>query len=74
MLYIACAWPYRRLRWPVFAVNAAMLLSTPVEGTHYLADMLAGAAVALTSLGLIAWLERLPGRRDVDLARLLRRA
>lgn len=62
VLYIAIAWPYRRLRWPVMGVNVAMLLSTPVEGTHYLADMLAGAAVALTSLGLIAWLERLPVR------------
>lgn len=62
VLYIALAWPYRRLRWPVLAVNGAMLLSTPVEGTHYLADMLAGAAVALTSLGLMAWLERLAAR------------
>lgn len=60
VLYIVIAWPYRGLRWPVLAVNVAMLLSTPVEGTHYLADMLAGAAVALTSLGIIAWLERLP--------------
>lgn len=62
VLYIAIAWPYRRLRWPVLAINLCMLLSTPVEGTHYLADMLAGAAVALTSLGLIAWLERLAAR------------
>jgi membrane-associated phospholipid phosphatase len=27
-----------------------MLLSTPVEGTHYLADMLGGALVALASI------------------------
>ena len=79
VLYIVIAWPYRGLRWPVLAVNAAMLLSTPVEGTHYLADMLAGGAVALTSLGLIAWLERLPAFRaatvrNTDLAALLRRA
>ena len=76
VLYILIAWPYRALRWPVLAINAAMLLATPVEGTHYLADMLAGAAVALTSLGIIAWLERLPVRTTIsadDMARLLSR-
>lgn len=46
VIYIHAAWPIRRLRWPLVALNAAMLLSTPVEGTHYLADMLIGAAVA----------------------------
>ena len=40
---------------PVFVVlNAAMLASTPVDGGHYLVDVLAGAALAI---GLIA-LER----------------
>ena len=75
VLYILIAWPYRLLRLPVLAINVAMLLSTPVEGTHYLADMLAGGAVALTSLGLIAWAERLPARgtRDEAIARLLSR-
>ena len=74
VLYIAIAWPYRPLRVPVLAINSAMLMATPVEGTHYLADMLGGAAVALTSLGVIAWLERLPVRRAVaadEVARLL---
>ena len=65
VLYIVIAWPYRVLRWPVLIVNAAMLLATPVEGTHYLADMLGGVAVALISLGVIAWLERLPVRGTV---------
>lgn len=46
LLYIGCAWPMPRLRWPVFGVNVAMLLSTPIEGTHYLADMLIGGLVA----------------------------
>lgn len=47
VLYIAAGWPIVRLRWTVVALNAAMLLSTPIEGTHYLSDMLAGAAVAI---------------------------
>ena len=53
VIYIRAAWPIRSLRWPVLALNAAMLLSTPVEGTHYLADMLIGAAVATAMLYLV---------------------
>lgn len=53
VLFIAAAWPERRLRWPVLAVNAAMLLATPVEGTHYLVDMIAGAGVAGVALALV---------------------
>ncbi len=50
VLYIAAGWPIARLRWPVVILNGAMLLSTPIEGTHYLADMLAGAAVAVAAV------------------------
>ena len=59
------AWPIRGLRWPLLAVNAAMLLSTPVEGTHYLADMLGGAVVALVSTLIMARVERQLKARDV---------
>ncbi|RQW40339.1 phosphatase PAP2 family protein [Novosphingobium sp. LASN5T] len=52
LLYIAAAWPLRPLRWPVTILNAAMLLATPVEGTHYLVDLIAGAAVALAALAI----------------------
>lgn len=50
VLYIHAAWPHRELRAPLVAVNAAMLLSTPVEGTHYLIDMILGAAVAIVAI------------------------
>lgn len=50
ILYTLAAWPIARLRWPITLLNVAMLLATPVEGTHYLADMIAGAAVAM-----LAW-------------------
>ncbi len=53
VIFMAAAWPMRRLRWPVIAVNAAMLLATPVEGTHYLVDILGGAAVAAIALGAV---------------------
>ena len=61
VLYIAAAWPFRRLRWPLTLLNVAMLLSTPVEGTHYLSDMIAGALVAL--VGIVA-VRRLEVRRS----------
>ncbi len=54
ILYVAAAWPFRRLRWPLLVINIAMLLSTPVEGTHYLTDMIAGALVAIAALGIVA--------------------
>ncbi len=46
VLYMWGAWPVRWLRRVVVPLNCAMLLATPIEGTHYLSDMLAGAAVA----------------------------
>lgn len=45
------------LRWPGLALNLLMLAATPVEGGHYLVDVLAGVALAL---GVAAW--RLPHR------------
>ncbi len=53
VLYIHAAWPIRRLRWPLLTLNAAMLLSTPVEGTHYLSDMLIGAVVAVAAVVIV---------------------
>jgi len=80
VLYIIAAWPIRRLRWPLLALNAAMLLATPVEGTHYLTDMIVGALVAIAASiavrrGLLSLIEEL--RRPVPfdpLRTMLRRA
>lgn len=61
-LYVATAWPIARLRWPLLWVNAAMLVSTPVEGTHYLADIILGIAVAACAiLTFTAVARRVPG-------------
>ena len=49
MLYTLAAWPIARLRWPVAILNSAMLLATPIEGTHYLADIVVGIMVALAA-------------------------
>lgn len=54
VLLIAFAQRQPLLRGPLIAVNIAMLLSTPVEGTHYLSDMLLGALVAFAALSIVA--------------------
>jgi hypothetical protein len=41
------------VRAVLLVVNAAMLLSTPVEGTHYLTDMILGAGVAFVAIGAV---------------------
>lgn len=42
------------LRFVIYPLNVAMLLSTPVFGNHYIFDMLAGAAIALSAIKLIS--------------------
>lgn len=56
VIFMITAWPFPILRRLVVPVNLAMLLSTPVEGTHYLTDMLMGAAVAILASVTIRWL------------------
>lgn len=63
MLYIFGAWRYPVLRWPVLAINVAMLLSTPVEGTHYLIDMVIGAFVAFAAMAVSAEVTLIVARR-----------
>ena len=65
VLFIAAAWPWRVLRWPLLFINTAMLLATPVEGTHYLSDMILGAIVAIVALGAVAALSEALSRRPV---------
>ncbi len=61
ILYLIAAWPVERLRWPVLFVNIIMLASIPVEGTHYLTDMIVGAVVAIFAQGIVSLLLRQPG-------------
>ena len=39
-------WGVPWLRWPMLAINLAMIASTPVVGSHYLVDVVAGVAIA----------------------------
>ena len=53
VLFIGAAWPYRRLAALVVPINLAMLLATPIEGTHYLIDMILGAIVAIVAMAIV---------------------
>ena len=47
-LIFACAvWPVPVLRWFGLALNVLMIAATPIDGSHYLVDVLAGLAIAL---------------------------
>jgi membrane-associated phospholipid phosphatase len=62
VIFIATAWPFRQIRWPLLIVNLTMLLATVVEGTHYLTDMLSGGVVAIFSIAAMATLTHWLGR------------
>ena len=62
VVFIVTAWPLKALRWVIVPVNLAMLAATPVEGAHYLVDMLVGVLVALIAVAIArqvsAWHDR----------------
>ncbi|TGX54924.1 PAP2 family protein [Sphingomonas gei] len=72
VLFIWAAWPLARLRLPLLALNLAMLVVTPVQGTHFLIDVIAGVAVASAALGLL-YLRAGRPRRAALVSRPLRR-
>lgn len=46
--------------WPLAAVNAAILMTTPVEGGHHLTDAIGGTLVAIVSVWIAAaWRRKL---------------
>ena len=59
VMFIAAAWPFPALRRLILPINLAMLAATPVEGTHYLTDMIMGAAVAFVAILSTRWLAAL---------------
>ena len=50
VILIAALWPIAVLRWVIVALNTMMLLATPIDGSHYLTDVLAGIALGLLCL------------------------
>lgn len=50
VIVIAALWPVAVLRWVFVVLNTMMLIATPIDGSHYLIDILAGIALALFCL------------------------
>jgi|SRR5665213_435055 len=58
ILYGWALWPMKSIRWPIAALNLAIISTTPVCGAHYAIDVIAGAAVALGSIAASGFLCR----------------
>ncbi len=69
VVFMVTAWPIPVLRRVIVPVNLLMLLATPVEGAHYLVDMLLGVMVALIAVAvarqITAWHGRAQAMFDV---------
>jgi hypothetical protein len=57
ILFTWAVWPCRWVRWPMLAVNTVMVVMAPVEGAHYLVDIVAGSMVAVAAIGMARVLE-----------------
>lgn len=49
IVFILAAWPIARLRALAVLINAAMIAATPVQGSHYLTDMIVGAGIGVAA-------------------------
>ncbi|MDE3061021.1 MAG: phosphatase PAP2 family protein [Pseudomonadota bacterium] len=68
VLLLYAAIPLRRFRLITHPLNLAMLFSTPVDGGHYLIDVVAGVLIALLAIGMA---ERMLPRRRSNIRRHL---
>lgn len=50
VILIAAFWPVPRLRWAILVLNMTMLAATPIDGSHYFVDVIAGVVIALLCL------------------------
>lgn len=57
ILFTWAVWFSRSARWPMLLLNLAMVVAAPVEGAHYLVDIIAGAAVAAAAIAIAGALE-----------------
>jgi membrane-associated phospholipid phosphatase len=63
VILIVALWPVPVLRWISAVINSLMLVATPIDGAHYLTDILAGVVIAVVSLlAARALVARLGGR------------
>lgn len=49
VLFMWCFWSIPGLRWAAVALNSAMIISTPLHGSHYLIDVLGGLVIGFVA-------------------------
>lgn len=54
-IYMWSTWRTPVLRWISLGLNAMMLIATPIQGSHYLVDVIAGIAMAAAAVGATTW-------------------
>ena len=50
VILIFALWPIPKLRWVILVLNTVMLVATPIDGSHYFIDVIAGIAVAVLAV------------------------
>jgi membrane-associated phospholipid phosphatase len=50
MLFAYGLWKIPYVRWFGLGLNLAMIAATPIQGSHYLVDVLAGMSIAALSI------------------------
>jgi hypothetical protein len=53
VIFARAIWSLPYLRWPGLGINALMIAGTPIDGGHYIVDVLAGIVVAVLSLAAV---------------------
>jgi hypothetical protein len=68
-IYIWATWRTPIIRWISIALNALMLIATPIHGSHYMVDVFAGLAVAAAAVAVTTWMfSRIGNRRQPALS------
>jgi membrane-associated phospholipid phosphatase len=62
VILVIAVWPIPILGWAALVLNVAMLVATPIEGSHYFSDILSGIAVAIFSFAAATWIAAWVGR------------
>jgi hypothetical protein len=58
VLLIWALWPVPVMRWISLGFNLAMIATTPVDGSHYFVDVLAGAVLAIAAVTVCVAISR----------------
>jgi membrane-associated phospholipid phosphatase len=58
VLLLYAFWTVPYVRWISLPLNTLMLIAIPIQGSHYLVDVIAGAALAVATWALATWMVR----------------